>query len=360
MKICLFTASLNRGGAERVFVNLANHWINQGHEVDFVVLSPEGGFRKTLQSGVRLVDLREQRTGLPARIDFIRAFVGYLKKEKPDQVFATLTYVTTIALWAKRLARYTGRVVVRQANSLTNQSKQSIPVKVWNWVGYHICYRWADTILVNSRNSESEMLEMLPALKDKVRLIYNPVEVDGPMPLTSDQEPSPIVLASGRFAPQKDYPTLLRAFAKVRAQVDARLIILGDGPLRSEIELLISELKLNEPVELMGYVENTQDYYASARVFALASRWEGFPNVLVEALAAGVPAVVTDGKGASREILEPILPDNIVPVGDVAALAERIVASLEQTPECERYRDSIRERFNLPVIANQYLDTAAC
>lgn len=360
MKICLFTSSLNRGGAERVFVNLANHWLQQGHEVDFVVLSLEGGFREALQSGVRLVDLGERRTGLPARIDFIRAFVVYLKKEKPDQVFATLTYVTMTALWAKRLACYTGRVVVRQANSLTNQSEQSIPVKVWNWFGYHFCYRWADTILVNSRNSESEIMAMLPALKNKVRLIYNPVEVDGSMPRTSDQEPLPIVLASGRFAPQKDYPTLLRAFAKVRAQVGARLIILGDGPLRPEIESLISELKLNGSVELMGYVENTQDYYARARVFALASRWEGFPNVLVEALAAGVTAVVTDGKGASREILEPILPDNIVPVGDVAALAERIVASLKQTPESERYRDSIRERFDLPVIANQYLNIEAC
>ena len=355
MRICLFTSSLNRGGAERVFVNLANHWVSQGHDVDFVVMSKEGGLRNSLDSKIRLIDLRSRSGRLPLRIAYILSFAAYLKEAKPDQVFATLTYVTITALWAAKFSGHRGRVVVRQANSIQNQSDQSVPVRIWNWIGYHVCYSWADTILVNSRNSEMEMLEMLPRLKSKVKLIFNPVIVRDTVKRCERDEEFPIVLASGRFALQKDYPTLLRAYQLVASKCEARLVILGDGPRRGEIEALIDELGIRPLVTLAGYVSDTDDYYSRASIFVLSSRWEGFPNVLVEALSFGVPAVVTDGKGASREIVEPILPDNVVPVGDVHALADRIVETLSKEPNGEAYRDYIRQRFDLPVIAKQYL-----
>lgn len=355
MRICLFTSSLNRGGAERVFVNLANYWVEQGHTVDFVVMSAAGGFRDSLSSEVNLLDLGVERGRLPMRLNIIRLFAAYLREYTPDQVFATLTYATISALWAKKLTGYQGRLVVRQANSIENQLNQSLPVRLWNWIGYHCCYRWADTILVNSRNSELEMLEMLPKLAAKVCLVHNPVIICKQLDRQEFKEKVPIVLASGRFAIQKDYPTLLRAFKLVTLQLSARLVVLGDGPLRKEIESLIAELEIGESVELVGYVTNTKEYYSKASVFVLSSRWEGFPNVLVEALASGVPAVVTDGKGASREIVEPILEDNVVPVGDVNALAHRIVETLLMDSNGEAYRDYIRQRFDLPVIARQYL-----
>lgn len=339
-----------------MFVNLANYWVNQGHSIDFVVMTGEGGLREVLSHAVRLIDLSEQRGSLSLRLDYIRLFAHYLKVEKPDQVFATLTYVTITALWAAKLAGYQGRVVVRQANSIQNQSRQSLSVCLWNWIGYHLCYRWADTILVNSRNSEAEMIAMLPHLKRNVRLIYNPVVIERTLVRTSETQPLPIVLASGRFAPQKDYPTLIRAFAKVREQSEARLVILGDGPLRAEIEELILELGLTGSVELAGYVANTADYYASASVFVLTSLWEGFPNVLVEALAAGVPVVATDCQGGSREIVEPILPENVVPVGDVSRLAERIQDTMRSPRGPQYLREYVQGRFDLPFIAEKYLE----
>lgn len=355
MKICLFTSSLNRGGAERVFVNLANHWVGQGHAVDFVVMSPEGGFRESLSPKVNLVDLSERRGLLPARIDFIRLFAHYLKSRQPDQVFATLTYVTITALIARRLSGYRGRLVVRQANSIQNQSDQLSFVRFWNWMGYHFCYRWADTILVNSKNSESEMHAMLPRLRDKVELVYNPVIVCDEHSRVAESEQIPMILASGRFAPQKDYPTLLKAFKEVLNQRSARLVILGDGPLRGDIETMIRDLKIGDHVELVGYVEDTEEYYSRAKLFVLASRWEGFPNVLVEALAAGVPVVATDGKGASREIVEPILPGNVVPVGAVEDLANKIVANLGAEYCPTSLCDYVNENFGLPKIAEKYL-----
>lgn len=355
MRICLFTSSLNRGGAERVFVNLANHWQGLGHRVDFVVMSSAGGLLAELDESVNLVDLSQQKKRLPMRLAFIQSFARYLRENRPDQVFATLTYVTTTALWAAQIARYKGRVVVRQANSLSNQSNQSLLVRIWNWMGYHIAYRWADAILVNSKNSQAEIFEMLPELRSKVELIYNPVVVDQQELSPRDHVDVPVVLASGRFTAQKDYPTLLRACDLVRRQRAVKFLILGDGPDRTMMEDLIKELDLSDVVELVGYVSDTKSYYQQASVFVLSSKWEGFPNVLVEALAAGVPVVATDSKGASREITEPILPQNIVGVGDFVALAERIAATLELTSDPDRYRRYVRERFELPVIATQYL-----
>ena len=354
MKICLFTASLNRGGAERVFVTLANHWIAKGHSVDFVVMSATGGFIAELNSEVNLINLSEGRSWLPARLDFIRLFVRYLGEHRPDKVFATLTYVTITALWAAWFTNFKGQLVVRQANSLSNQSHQSWPVRLWNWVGYHVAYRRADIILVNSENSEREVAEQFPVLKSKLRLVHNPVVVPAFVERTPPCD-QPILLTSGRFAKQKDYPTLLRAFKEVREQIDARLIILGDGPERENIEKEIEELGIADSVSLKGSVPDPAVYYKQADIFVLTSRWEGFPNVLVEALSYGIPVVATDSLGASREIVEPILPQNVVEVADVVQIANRICATLNELPDSSVLIQSVNDRFELSVIAEQYL-----
>jgi len=354
MKICLFTSSLNRGGAERVFVNLANYWHTAGHEVDFVVLSTGGTLREELDAGVQLIDLREHYNRMPVRFASIFAFAKYLKAARPDRVFATLTYVTITALWARKLAGYTGRLIVRQANSLSNQSSQSLPVRIWNWIGYHLAYRWADIILVNSKNSEAEVAEMLPSLKSKLKLVYNPVIIGDFISVKTPKE-APVILSSGRFARQKDFPTLLRAFKIIRERCEAHLIMLGDGPDRKQIEEQIRELGLVEHVTLKGYVSDPGTYYQEADVFVLTSLWEGFPNVLVEALAAGTAVVATDGRGGSREIVESILPDNIVEVGNAQQVADRVCETLEAMPSGVTLKNYVSSRFALPIIAEQYL-----
>ena len=338
-------------------MNLSNHWLEQGHEVDFVVLTPEGGFREELKAGVNIINLGESCGKMPARIVFIRAFAAYLKGRSPDQVFATLTYVTITALWASKLSGYQGRLIVRQANSLVNQSEQTFGVKLWNWFGYHLCYRWADTILVNSRNSEEEMLRLLPIVAEKVKLIHNPVaapSISGSTSLKGRDDRS-VVLYCGRFSKQKDVPTLIRAFALVCKKRDCELWLVGDGPERAVVESTVRELGLEDRVVFHGYVNNPADYYSSADLFVLPSKWEGFPNVLVEALNAGTASIATDCAGGSREILEPILPNNVVPVGDVNSLADRMTANLENLPPAHGLIENMQERFSLSVIAERYL-----
>lgn len=356
MRICLFTSSLKRGGAERVFVNLANFWVRSGIDVDFVVLTAEGGLKDELSKSVRLIDLSNKKCRIPLRIHFIRRFSNYLKHERPDKVFSTLTYVNITALWAKRISNYKGRMAVRQANSLYNQSEKGLAARIWNWIGYKVCFQWADAIIVNSKNSKIEVISINPALSPQIRLIYNPVEVLPKKKTCNSSSNLPLILASGRLSKQKDYPTLLRAFRRIRDAREARLIILGEGAERLAIEQLIKKMNLSPDVCLLGSVSNPFEYYYKSDLFILTSKWEGFPNVLTEALSAGVPVLATDCLGASREIIEPILPKNILPVGDDRALAARALETLEESIDpgaLTRYAES---RFKMDIIAAAYLE----
>ncbi|MGJ8639976.1 MAG: glycosyltransferase [Opitutaceae bacterium] len=356
MKICLFTSDLAPGGAQRVFINLANHWHSQGHEIEFVVFTTQGSFRTEIAQGIKVVSLDRFFPKLPLRLDYILRFTRYLRKAQPDLVYSTLTQATISSLYARELSNFKGKLIVRQANSLVNQDSRPRGTRLWNWFGYQIAYRWADSIIVNSQNSRIEIEKKYPHLASKLRLIYNPVLLPRGLIRSRNSTKPAEILASGRFAEQKDYPTLLRAFKLVLEQVDAKLTILGDGKDRRAIEALIDQLGISSSVKLEGYVDDPYAYYSRANVFVLSSKWEGFPNVLAEALASDCPAVVTDGKGASREILEPILPDNIVEVGDVQSLALRIRETIENPLAEGIIREHTLSRFAITSIADQYLE----
>ncbi len=138
----------------------------------------------------------------------------------------------------------------------------------------------------------------------------------------------PTVLAVGRLTEQKDFPTLLRAFARLRARMDARLIVLGEGEERSALERLARELAVEGDLDMPGFVPNPYSYMASAQLFVLSSAWEGSPNALTEALALGRPVVATDCRSGPREILEGGHYGALVPVGDAEALADAMVRTL--------------------------------
>jgi glycosyltransferase involved in cell wall biosynthesis len=162
-----------------------------------------------------------------------------------------------------------------------------------------------------------------------------------------------VVVAAGRFVPQKDFPTLLRAFARVRRQRAARLLLLGDGPDRPEIEHLIEELGIWHDVALPGFLKNPYPYLVHAGVFVLSSGWEGLPGALIEALYCGPPLVSTDCPTGPREILKGGRYGRLVPVGDEAELAEAIGQALAghiPPPPAESWR-----RFEQETVVDQYL-----
>ena len=359
MKLALFLPSLRGGGAERVMVNLARGFVERGLQVDLVLARAEGPYLSQVPKEVRVVDLGARRVLLS-----LPGLVRYLRQERPQAMLSTLNHANIIALWAKKLAHVPTRLVVREANTVSMEATNVATLK--GKLMPHlirIFYPWADAIVANSRGVAEDLMKLTGLPPDNIKVIYNPVvtpelfvKAEEPLdhPWFGPGEP-PVILGVGRLTKQKDFPTLIRTFALVRKERPARLMILGEGEERPNLEALVRELGLEEDVALPGFVENPYKYMKRAAVFVLSSRWEGLPNALIEALALGAPVVATDCHGGSKEILEGGKWGRLVPVGDVEALADAIVDILSNSELHGETREQILQRFGTDYIVTEYL-----
>lgn len=223
-------------------------------------------------------------------------------------------------------------------------------------------YRHADAIVPNSEGVLTDLMTVTGLPRSRFTKIYNPMVTPRLFELCrrSPEHPwfehsgVPVVLAVGRLEEQKDYPTLLRAFAEVRRSRRVRLLIFGEGSERAGLEDLARRLAIEEDVGLPGFTSNPYAAMASAACFVLSSRWEGLPGVLVEALACGAPLVATDCPSGPREILENGRFGKLVSVGDVKGLAEAIGQVLDG--DVKVAPEDSRRRFEVRTVTEQYLD----
>lgn len=331
-KIALFMPLLSCGGAERVFMHLGRGFARQGIQVDLVLSRAEGPFQSQVPEEVRMVDL-----GAPRVLFSLPGLVRYLRRERPDALLSALDHANVVAIVARHLARVPTRIIVTVhstpsrvvANASTLRARL-LPL----WVKPF--YPRAHAVVAVSQGVADELVHKLGIPAQKVHTIYNPIitpelfeKAEEPLehPWFAENEP-PVVLGVGRLTPAKDFGTLLRAFALVRAQRPARLMILGEGELRPELENLTRDLGIEEDVALPGFVENPYPYMKRAGVFVLSSRWEGLPTVLVETLALGTPVVSTDCPSGPAEILEGGQIGTLVKVEDTESLADAINSAL--------------------------------
>ncbi|QZZ23414.1 glycosyltransferase [Leptothermofonsia sichuanensis E412] len=366
-QISLFLDNLEEGGVQRAIVNLAQGFLNLGLKVDIVLQRAEGPFIKQVPDGVRIVDL-----GNPRLRASVAALANYLHQEQPKALLASLHYSTEVAILAKHWSKSSTRVVVCEQGSLAPLKKAHVPInKPLAFLGLtpgrptslvKYFYSWADGIVAVSQGAAEDLAEVanLP-LKD-IQVIYNPVitpdftekarePIEHPWFTNKD---IPVIVSAGRLVDQKDYPTLIRAFAQIVKVHPSRLVILGSGSDRSRLETLICQLDLKEHVVLLGHVQNPYKYMASADVFVLSSIWEGLGNVLIEAMALGTPVVATNCKSGPSEILADGKYGYLTPVGDSAALAEAIshVLSGNSKPIDPVWLD----QFRLETVTQKYLN----
>ena len=354
--IALFLPSLAGGGAEKVFLHLGQGFAERGAEVHLLLARAEGPYLPSVPDSLKIVDLRAPRV-----LRSIPALIGYLRKVRPDVVLSALDHANVAALWAQKLARVPTRVVVTVHNTPSQVSAHARTLRarlMRYWVKPF--YPWAHAVVAVSKGVANDLTNWVGVPTDKVRVIYNPIVT--PDMLRKAEEPldhpwfqpgqPPVVLSAGRLTTPKDFPTLLRAFALVRAQRPARLMILGEGELCTELEHLAARLGIAEDFALPGFVQNPYPYLKRAAVFVLSSRWEGLPTVLVEALALGTPIVSTDCPSGPAEILDGGRLGRLVAVGDASALAAAILDSLSgNAPERE---PADYESFTLEHALNAY------
>jgi len=355
--VAIFLRGLYGGGAEKVLVNLASGFIERGLNVDLVLVRATGPYLEQVSSKVRIVDLKAR--SVPSSLPKL---THYLRQVRPTTLLAALHYPCEIAVLAKRLAGVSTRVIVSEHNTLSQEAAR-IPQKSVQLspLAARLIYPWADGIVAVSQGVADDLAKITRLSSDRIPVIYNPIVL--PELFTLAQEPvehcwfkpgeSPVILGVGRLHPQKDFPTLIRAFAEVRKVQQARLMILGDGPERQSLTNLISELGLAEDVALPGFVQNPYAYMAKASVFVLSSAWEGLGNVLVEAMAIGTPVISTNCESGPEEILAKGKYGALVPVGDSTAIAQAVTSILTGTTR--KLDPGWLDQFTLEVCVQKYL-----
>lgn len=328
--IAIFLPSLRGGGAERVMVTLANGFAANGHRVDLVLARAEGPYLSEVADNVRVVDLGKKRV-----LASLFPLARYLRRERPDAMLSALNHANIIAILARKLSRVKTRLVVSERNSLTAQRdgfKSRVVMSLMRWL-----YPSADMVVAVSQAMAKELITELGLPTEKVTSIPNPVDIAA-IQQKAEERPThewlaaghpPLLLAVGRLEAQKDYPTLLAAFSELRTRQDARLVILGEGSQRSALEQDIVRLGLSDDVELAGFTENPFAWMKACDLFVMSSRHEGFPNVLVQAMACGAKVVSTDCPTGPDEILEDGRWGRLVPVGDAGALAQAMIEGVD-------------------------------
>ena len=310
----------------------------RGVTVDLVVIRAEGPYLEIVPREVRLVELGSRR----AATCLVKLLL-YLGRERPRTLFATMETAVLVALIAKMSFARGVRVVVRQANtfSITFAHAKFKDRVIMGMV--KLLMPLADAVVANSNGAAGDLGRSVPRVSERVRVVPNPVATpelaeQAALPVEHPwfgDTGVPVVLSVGRLVPLKDHATLLRAFARVVRSQPARLVILGEGSERGNLLRLAEELGIAEHVDLPGFQVNPFAYMSRSRLLAHSSRYEAFPNVLVQAMACGTPVVSTDCEHGPREILEGGKWGRLVPVGDAEAMAEAILETLRDPIEPE-------------------------
>ena len=344
-RICFFAPNLKGGGAERVISILAAYFAENSYKVDLVLIEAVGPYLANIPTSVNVIDLNCKKALLS-----LPKLVMYLRTYQPSIVFSSQMHSSTVAIWAAKLAGMKTRVFIRQPTMLKPYYKKNSFTSILRQKTFLKTAKFAEKIIVTSDAMSKEFQALSKIQKDKIEVIYNPVSIEAIKQKSLEpiehpwfqQGELPVILAVGRLINAKDFKTLIKAFEITLREKQARLMILGEGLLRLEIEQLIKDLKIEEYVQMPGFVSNPYQYMKYSKVFVLSSLWEGFPNSMVEAMACSNAIVATDCDGGASEILEYGKWGKLVPIQNEVRMAEAIIETLnmEKLPNViERVED---------------------
>ncbi len=355
-RLALVAASMRMGGAERMTLNLAAEFARRGHDVDLVLIDRTGPLLERVPPGVRVVGLG----GARAR-QVIGALRSYLKRERPDALLSVAFQTNILTMLASLGLRPGPRIVLSVRNSYSaTLAAGSRMTRALFGRATRLLYPRADRVVGISHGCSDDVRRNAGLAADQVVTIYNPVlDEDFDRRAAAPADPADLegegalIVTVGRLAPQKDHATLLRAFARLAGKHPARLLLIGEGPMRAELEALARALGIAGRVAFAGLRDNPYPAMREADLFVLSSAWEGFGNVLVEAMAVGTPVVATDCPDGPAEILEGGKWGRLVPPGDADALAAAMLDVLQNGGVDARER---ARAFTVERAADLYLD----
>lgn len=361
-KIAIVSPSLSGGGAQKIAVNLANHYSTLGFSVDLVLFRAEGEYLHQVSDAVNVVDLKLKVVRFTFGLYAVIPLRKYLKTQKPDAVLSVIRGANTnlgfASIGLKKI-----QIVFREANTMHDTLAKHWLIRMVDLLIMRFSYKKADRIIANSEGTKSDLIKKRIVSKNKILVIPNPVLNNNYLEISKEpvnnnfinDRKTKTILSIGRLHRQKNYPLLIKAFKTVNNHnKDTRLIIIGQGDEKEALEKMIKELHLTEVVNIEGFKQNIYPYLRKADVFALSSSWEGFGNVIVEALAMGKPVVCTNCQGGPKYILDNGRYGKLVPVDSAELFAEAIIESLGEAVDAETLIARAKE-FSVEKIAEDYL-----
>lgn len=331
-KILFHTGSLAGGGAQRVIVTLLREFSRKRFECTLVLWQQDGVYFDLVPTDVPIIIFPN---GTSSRRENVSQLSQIIKNVQPDLVISFLDGANILALETKLLKRCSCPFIISQRNNLSVSLEKNYPYSAWRrflkkqqmvWL-----YRRADHIIALSNGVKIDIVNNFSIPDRIVTPIHNPIDITLVQKNAQAQADYPwergkhqIVLGVGRLIEQKGFADLIKAFAEVRTNIPSKLVILGEGILREELETLIASLNLQEHVYMPGFVDNPWAYMRDADIFVLSSYWEGLGNVIIEAMACGTPIIATDCDFGPSEIITHEQNGLLISVGDIKQMASTI------------------------------------
>jgi glycosyltransferase involved in cell wall biosynthesis len=365
-KISILTHDISGGAFTNLCMALIRGFQELGVDCNLVILYASDE-ELAKYPDIPIVTLNVKRTTFS-----LMATIRYLKEYQPDVILPMPWYFNIVAVWAKYLAGVNTKVILGEHNiisleaSIEHRDKlhlRLLPILMRS------TYPHGDALVGVSKDTITDLVETLKIKANiPMQVILNPINPDRVQQLAREQiehpwfqinSAIPTIVTVARLAKQKQLDGLLEAFAQVVKIAPARLFILGEGPLRVELENQCQELGITDSVAMPGYDPNPYRYMANCDVFVLASAWEGCPIALQEAMASGAAVIVTDAPGGMKDIIDYGKYGRMVPTGDPAALAAEILQLLNRPDLKQHYRLQAQQRsedFHYLKTAQQYID----
>ena len=340
------------GGAERVVTILMRHVNRAAFEPHLLTISIDA-YRGDIPEDVIIHKLRasELRWAMPQLVSMVRRI-------RPHVILSTLTETNVAVLLVRPFFPSGTKVIVREALNPSDMLDHLLPVPFLWRQAYRRLYPRADAIVCQSDAMQADVLRHVPVEPAKAPRIYNGVDAALIERLAAGSSPYPTrgpnLLAAGRLSPQKDFPLLLDAFARVRSSfATARLTILGSGPEEARLKNRARELRIDDAVEFAGFQQNPFPFYRHADLYLQTSIYEGLPNVLLEVLSVGTPAVATAEGGATAEIARFVESVRLVAEPGVQPYANAVIEAL-QRPIPPLRRDRFLQVFGVEHMTMEY------
>jgi glycosyltransferase involved in cell wall biosynthesis len=358
--------ALTGGGTERVLLHLLRHINRKKIEPHLILFLKQGELLSELVTDIKplILTKKEIRYGLQWIVCIKLAKL--IKKERPDIIFSFMWYTNLVTLLAKILSRFNSSVIVSERYGLSF-SLEGAGLEILRQIGIRFFYPKASKIVVNAQQMKFQLTSKFHFAAKKISLIHNPIDIYrinylGKKPVQHSwfNEEIPIVIAIGRLVRQKGFSFLVKAIHLIISNGQlCRLIVLGTGKEQEELKKLSINLKIDDKVQFLGFQKNPYKYLTRSTVFVLSSLYEGFPNVLLEALALGIPSVATQCPTGPEEIISHGDNGLLVPPADVKALADSIKRLLDDADLRRRLAEAGKNRaedFRVKKIVRQYED----